>query len=149
LNQDKIRVEKYEFSQDLVTIFYRQIEPFVQEKKETDNPYEYFYGTNYEERMRDFLLNVFGRFVKKDQKKQRQYFHSSDVFREIGPNSEDEDSESELTNLERDLERMRISDFTDVNEQDKQFFLKWNGIIHESRKNNGIIGHDEIVEALR
>jgi len=51
--------------------------------------------------------------------------------------------------LERDLERMRISDFTDVNEGDKQFFLKWNNIIHDSRKTNGFVGHDEIVEALR
>lgn len=65
--------------------------------------------------MKDFLKNLFTRFMKKDQKKRRQYFHSSDVFREIGPNSEDENSDNEMTNLERELERMRICDFTDVN----------------------------------
>ena len=37
------------------------------------------------------------KFIKKHKNKiQRKYYHSSDIFKEIGPSSEDEDSETEI-----------------------------------------------------
>lgn len=43
---------------------------------------------------------------------------------------------------------MRICDFSDVNETDKQFFIKWNCVVHETRKKYLILGHSEIMEML-
>lgn len=43
---------------------------------------------------------------------------------------------------------MRICDFSDVNEGDKQFFIKWNSIVHETRKTKVILGHNEMMEMM-
>ena len=76
-----------------------------------------------EERMKAILNYIFSKFGwKVSQEKKKVYYHSADIFREIGPESEDEESEAEATYLERDLERCRISDFTDVNKVDKSIF---------------------------
>ena len=75
-------------------------------------------------------MGIFHKFGKPEQKQRRQYFHSVDIFKEVGKDSEDEDSEEDLTHLERQLEKMRICDFSDVNEGDKTFFIRWNEIVH-------------------
>jgi hypothetical protein len=54
-----------------------------------------------------------------------------------------------LTNLELELERMRICDFSDVNESDKKFFIKWNEIVHEGKSQQGVIGHEEMLGLLK
>lgn len=40
---------------------------------------------------------------------------------------------------------MRICDFTDVHKEDKQFFIKWNSMVHEARKMYVILGHEELM----
>ena len=56
---------------------------------------------NCDDRVKDILVSIFGKFIKQHQKQKRQYFHSVDVFKEVGEESQDDDSEDDLTNLER------------------------------------------------
>lgn len=43
---------------------------------------------------------------------------------------------------------MRISDFTDVNENDKQFFLRWNHAVRQAKKHNVYISDPVLRELL-
>ena len=45
-----------------------------------------------------------------------------------------EDSEDGLGDVEKELEKLRIEDFGDVNQNDKKFFIEWNSFIHEKRR---------------
>lgn len=56
----------------------------------------------------------------------------------------EEDSEEELGEIERELQKLRIQDFTDVNENDKKFFIEWNNFIYDSRKKLSIIFKHDI-----
>ena len=58
--------------------------------------------------------------IRKVQEKSGQrYYHSNDIFREVGSESENEDSEAEVANIELELERLHIGEITDVSERDK------------------------------
>jgi hypothetical protein len=41
-----------------------------------------------------------------------------------------------------------MGEFTDVNEQDKLFFISWNKAIHEAKSIHVILGREEILEVL-
>lgn len=43
---------------------------------------------------------------------------------------------------------MRIGDFTDVNEQDKHFFITWNKLLREQRNTHVIVGYNELIDVL-
>ena len=122
---------KYEFSLDLLVIYYR--EP---EKGGSQRNYIWIKGKNmfllqsFQARAQDILDRIAAKFTKKAVKQRKEYFHSYDVFRQLGPESEDEDSEDDLAYIERELEKVRIADFTDITEQDKVFFMGWNKAIH-------------------
>lgn len=104
----------------------------------------------FQKRVKEIFDKIFLKFIKKRrQRKQKQeYYHSIDIFREVLPESEDEDSEAEIGEIERELERMRISEFSDVNENDKFFFVKWNDTIYEAKKKHVILKHDVFIGVL-
>jgi hypothetical protein len=58
---------------------------------------------SHKERMRLILTSIFSKFAKKVQNYRKEYFHSIDIFREVRAESEDEDSEEEIGNIEREL----------------------------------------------
>ena len=80
-------------------MFYEEREGEVKVNAGEGREREYFFGVNAEDRIRERLMDIFAKFRKPYQKQKRQYFHSNDVFKEIGEQSEDEDSEEERTNL--------------------------------------------------
>jgi hypothetical protein len=43
---------------------------------------------------------------------------------------------------------MRISDFTDVNENDKVFFMKWNEAVHDSKRVNVYLNAEAMRELI-
>ena len=129
-----------------MTVFYEEKEGVKVNAEERER--EYFFGVNAEDRIRERLMDIFAKFRKPYQKQKRQYFHSNDVFKEIGEQSEDEDSEEERTNLEKELERLRINDFSDVNEGDKAFMIRWDEIVHNYKSKNGVLGNNETMEML-
>jgi hypothetical protein len=55
------------------------------------------------ERSRQILTAIFSKFCKKQQNHTKEYFHSFDIFKEVGPDSEDEDSEAEIGQIEQEL----------------------------------------------
>lgn len=62
--------------------------------------------------MFDILDHIFRKFAhRKARKDKRTYYHSNNLFQEIGTSSEEEDSENEAGYIERDLEKHRINDF--------------------------------------
>jgi hypothetical protein len=86
---------------------------------------------SYKDRIFDILDIIFKKFINRRARKgKRVYYHSNNIFAEIGTSSEEEDSENEVGYIERDLERHRINDFTDVNEKDKVLFYIWNDMVH-------------------
>ena len=50
--------------------------------------------------------------------------------------------------IETELERIRISDFSDVGEQDKHFFLSWNNFVKNAKKGRDFIEREEMVQML-
>jgi hypothetical protein len=86
------------------------------------------------------ILNTIVQKIDKPQiNKDRIYFHSTNIFKRIDPNSKDPDSEEDIGLVERELEKLRIEDFSDVNDNDKKFFIEWNNFIHDYKKSVSII----------
>lgn len=68
-----------------MTIYLKEASSYVQEKRQNHleimGPNEYFLCMSHEDRIRDILMTIFSKFIKKHQKQKRQYFHSIDIFR--------------------------------------------------------------------
>ena len=87
-----------------------------------------------ESRVSEILNAIAGKLERALHKKQQIYLHSTDIFRQISDDQMAEDSEDELGEVEKELQKLRIEDFGDVNANDKKFFIQWNGFIHEKRR---------------
>ena len=44
-----------------------------------------------------------------------------------------------MEQIERDLERLRIGEFSDVNENDKAFFVSWNESVRQYRQERQVV----------
>ena len=104
-----------------------------------------------EDRLNDIMRErVFEKLRRTARKERRRvYYHSTDIFREVGSSSEEVDSEREVNYLEDDLETRRIADFTDVNECDKKLFRLWNRVFqlrHPKRKSLDEFGMGMILQ---
>lgn len=49
-------------------------------------------GKKSDDRVKDILISIFSKFVKPHEKQKRKYFHSADIFKEVGEDSQGEDS---------------------------------------------------------
>lgn len=49
------------------------------------------------------MTPIFAKFIRKQSAHRKEYFHSLDVFRVVGAESEDEDSEAEVGQIEQEL----------------------------------------------
>jgi hypothetical protein len=58
---------------------------------------------SFEVRAKEILDRISGKFVKKYVKQKQQYYHSYDIFKEIRPESEGEDSEDDVAYIQREL----------------------------------------------
>jgi hypothetical protein len=104
---------------------------------------------SHRERSQQIMGPIFAKFSRRVTAHKKEYFHSLDVFRQVGAGSDEEDSEAEVGQIEQELERMRISDFTDVNDNDKQFFLKWNDAVREAKRQNVYLSENVMHEMLK
>lgn len=98
-----------------------------------------FLRRTHQQRCTSVLHTIIGKLEKAHCYSNQVYFHSSDIFRPISDESMDYDSEEDVGDIERELEKLKIEDFTDVNSNDKHFFIHWNTFIHEKRKKMSLI----------
>lgn len=151
--QQHIQVLRYEFAQEsllISTLHCQEIDlnsarDFYHDASER----EFALKLTHRERSQQIMAPIFAKFTKRATAHKKEYFHSLNVFQQVGAGSDEEDSEAEVGQVEQELERMRISDFTDVNENDKQFFLKWNQSVREAKQANVYISDPVMRELLQ
>ena len=95
------------------------------------------------QRCKSIVNMIMSKIVRHTGKNEQIFFHSNDIFRRISDDNIGEDSEEDIGDIEKQLQKLKIEDFTDVNESDKYFFIQWNSFLHEQRKIlNLIYSHD-------
>lgn len=110
----------------------------------------YYIGKCLKNRIKEAFTYIFTNkvFLKKTTSN-RVYYHSGDIFREVGAESANQDSEKQLGEVERELQKMKISDFTDVTDSDKVFLILWNQLIHAAKKENPILTEKGLFKVLK
>lgn len=95
------------------------------------------------DRTASILSSIFSKFIKKHMPVKMEHFHSLDVFKEIRQ-GEHEERDEDLGQIELDLERMRISDFSDINDTDKQFFIAWNQAMYAAKQGREYLSEEDL-----
>ena len=91
-------------------------------------------------RVKELLGFVFGKFHRRQETSKRQYFSPIDIFRALPPNAEEmQEYYEQVEQIERNLERLRIGEFSDVNENDKAFFVSWNESVRQYRQERQVV----------
>ena len=58
---------------------------------------------DHQTRVKEILSKISAKFIKKYIKQKQQYFHSYDIFKEVRPESDGEDSEDDVAYIQREL----------------------------------------------
>jgi hypothetical protein len=100
-------VTRYEFAKEnLLILTASKVEIDLSEEREffhEGGSEEWALKLAHKERLQQIMAPIFAKCVRRQSAHRKEYFHSLDVFRPVGAESEDEDSEAEVGQIEQEL----------------------------------------------